>query len=149
MRQHIRKLEEEENDDSTALSAHSKEIYQFMNASGLTKENVSSHLQKYRLTLKTEQDAIQEKTIMARPAESGLAPYNILPFPPLNLQEGHLFSNLKTALELPLSTMRKSVEELGPTRTDATWPAQLLGSIDLALSLMACAARLRSLAPDG
>ncbi|EXB92328.1 hypothetical protein L484_004649 [Morus notabilis] len=113
------KYEEEENDDSTALSkrlkliwtderhnkflqatnlqgvdgAYPKDIPQLMNVRGLTKENVSSHL--------------QEKTIMARPAELGLAPYNIPPSPPLNLQEGHLFSNLKTTLETGISVRRE------------------------------------------
>ncbi|GAV92001.1 Response_reg domain-containing protein/Myb_DNA-binding domain-containing protein, partial [Cephalotus follicularis] len=39
-------------------SAHPKKILEHMNVKGLKKENVSSHLQKYRLTLKRELDAI-------------------------------------------------------------------------------------------
>ncbi|KAJ7007583.1 response regulator 2,ARR-B [Populus alba x Populus x berolinensis] len=43
--------------------AHPKKILQHMNVSGLKKENVSSHLQKYRLSLKREQDATQKTMI--------------------------------------------------------------------------------------
>ncbi|XP_043805610.1 two-component response regulator ARR14 [Manihot esculenta] len=41
-------------------SAHPKKILKHMNVPGLKKENISSHLQKYRLSLKREQDAIQK-----------------------------------------------------------------------------------------
>ncbi|PQM36792.1 two-component response regulator ARR1 [Prunus yedoensis var. nudiflora] len=41
-------------------SAHPKNILQHMNVPGLRKENVSSHLQKYRLSLKQEQEAIMK-----------------------------------------------------------------------------------------
>ncbi|KAL6290153.1 hypothetical protein ACE6H2_007663 [Prunus campanulata] len=41
-------------------SAHPQNILQHMNVPGLRKENVSSHLQKYRLTLKREQEAIMK-----------------------------------------------------------------------------------------
>ncbi|GMN67598.1 hypothetical protein TIFTF001_037643 [Ficus carica] len=54
--------------------ARPKAILQLMNVPGLTRENISSHLQKHRLRLKSEQEAIQNKNTMtmARPiAESG------------------------------------------------------------------------------
>ncbi|GMN68582.1 hypothetical protein TIFTF001_037642 [Ficus carica] len=53
--------------------ARPKAIQQLMNVPGLTRENISSHLQKYRRHLKREQDAIRKKTMtMARPiVESG------------------------------------------------------------------------------
>ncbi|KAG5231312.1 two-component response regulator ARR [Salix suchowensis] len=43
--------------------AHPKKILQHMNVPGLKKENVSSHLQKYRLYLKREQDGMQKTMI--------------------------------------------------------------------------------------
>ncbi|XP_052303066.1 two-component response regulator ARR14-like isoform X2 [Populus trichocarpa] len=43
--------------------AHPKKILQHMNVPGLKKENVSSHLQKYRLYLKREQDAMLKTMI--------------------------------------------------------------------------------------
>ncbi|CAK7347996.1 unnamed protein product [Dovyalis caffra] len=43
--------------------AHPKKILQLMNVPGLKKENVSSHLQKYRLSLKREQNAMQKTMI--------------------------------------------------------------------------------------
>ncbi|KAL9396851.1 hypothetical protein Peur_011104 [Populus x canadensis] len=43
--------------------AHPKKILQHMNVAGLKKENVSSHLQKFRLSLKREQDATQKTMI--------------------------------------------------------------------------------------
>ncbi|KAJ6710053.1 TWO-COMPONENT RESPONSE REGULATOR-LIKE APRR8-RELATED [Salix koriyanagi] len=46
--------------------AHPKKILQHMNVPGLKKENVSSHLQKYRLSLKRKQDATQKTMIRDR-----------------------------------------------------------------------------------
>ncbi|KAJ9171317.1 hypothetical protein P3X46_014704 [Hevea brasiliensis] len=40
--------------------AHPRKILKHMNVPGLKKENISSHLQKYRLYLKREQDAIKK-----------------------------------------------------------------------------------------
>ncbi|EEF50457.1 sensor histidine kinase, putative [Ricinus communis] len=57
-------------------SAHPKKILKHMNVPGLRKENISSHLQKYRLSLKREQEAIQ-KTM-----------YRDDHYPPWNLETG-------------------------------------------------------------
>ncbi|XP_048321685.2 two-component response regulator ARR14 isoform X2 [Ziziphus jujuba] len=43
--------------------AHPKTILQHMNVPGLAKENISGHLQKYRISLKREQDAIMLKSM--------------------------------------------------------------------------------------
>ncbi|KAL5859810.1 hypothetical protein ACOSQ4_001106 [Xanthoceras sorbifolium] len=65
--------------------AHPKKILQYMNVPGLKKENISSHLQKYRLSLKREQDT-NEKTMNRDYSKSHLAVYD-LPST-LNLQGG-------------------------------------------------------------
>ncbi|XWS35728.1 hypothetical protein CRYUN_Cryun20dG0021200 [Craigia yunnanensis] len=110
---------EEDNDDSAALKkpkliwtnelhnrflqavkllsidgAHPKKILQYMNVPGLTKENVSSHLQKYRLSLKREQDT-NHKTMNRGSSVVHVASHSLLsPFSP---QEGFLqFSNLQS-----------------------------------------------------
>uniref|UniRef100_A0A7N2MD57 Two-component response regulator n=2 Tax=Quercus lobata TaxID=97700 RepID=A0A7N2MD57_QUELO len=63
--------------------AHPKKILKYMNTPGLKKENISSHLQKYRLSLKREQDAIQ-KTMTRDPTGSSLTSY--YPSSTFNLQ---------------------------------------------------------------
>ncbi|XVF79968.1 hypothetical protein PTKIN_Ptkin15bG0032700 [Pterospermum kingtungense] len=74
--------------------AHPKEILQHMNVPGLRKENVSSHLQKYRLSLKREQDAIH-KTMNIGSTVEHLASHHLLS--PLSPRGGVLqFSNLQS-----------------------------------------------------
>ncbi|XP_038682715.1 two-component response regulator ARR2-like isoform X3 [Tripterygium wilfordii] len=56
-------------------NAHPKSIFEHMNVQGLKKEHVSSHLQKYRIALKKEQESIQN--IMRKyPIMAGFAPYS-------------------------------------------------------------------------
>ncbi|XP_059456679.1 two-component response regulator ARR14-like [Corylus avellana] len=110
----MEKDEEEDNDDSTVIKkpkliwtndlhnrfleairvlgidgAHPKKILQHMKVQGLKKENISSHLQKYRLFLKREQDAIQ-KTMTRDTTGSSMASNQQAPF---NLQGFLQFSN--------------------------------------------------------
>ncbi|XP_044492959.1 two-component response regulator ARR2-like isoform X2 [Mangifera indica] len=55
--------------------AHPKKILQYMNVPGLRKENISSHLQKYRLALKRKQDL--KNTMNMDYDESNLAAFNL------------------------------------------------------------------------
>ncbi|XP_022769503.1 two-component response regulator ARR2-like [Durio zibethinus] len=74
--------------------AHPKKILQHMNVPGLKKEHVSSHLQKYRLSLKQEQDAIQ-KTMNSSSTFVNVASHHVLS--PFGLQEGfHQFSDMQS-----------------------------------------------------
>ncbi|XP_048426102.1 two-component response regulator ARR2-like [Pyrus x bretschneideri] len=61
------------------LGAHPKKILQHMNVPGLRKENVSSHLQKYRLSLKREQEEIMMRK--ARETKESSFPASPLNFP--------------------------------------------------------------------
>ncbi|XP_031254734.1 two-component response regulator ARR14-like isoform X1 [Pistacia vera] len=61
-------------DGKVFQGAHPKKILQHMNVPGLKKENISSHLQKYRLALKREQRI--KKTMNRDYAQSHLASYN-------------------------------------------------------------------------
>ncbi|WRX08892.1 Signal transduction response regulator [Theobroma cacao] len=67
------------------LGAHPKKILQHMNVPGLKKENVSSHLQKYRLSLKREQYAIQKTMSRGSAVEHVVSHHLSSPFSP---QEG-------------------------------------------------------------
>ncbi|KAM1486314.1 hypothetical protein ACFX2I_000527 [Malus domestica] len=60
-------------------SAHPKKILQHMNVPGLWKENISSHLQKYRLSLKQEQEEIMMRK--ARETTESSFPTSPLNFP--------------------------------------------------------------------
>ncbi|XVF22635.1 hypothetical protein REPUB_Repub12eG0188100 [Reevesia pubescens] len=113
--------EEEDNDDSAGLKkpkliwtnelhdrfleaikvigieeAHPKKILEHMNVPGLKKENVSSHLQKYRLSLKREQDAIQ-KTMNRGSTVEHVASHHVLS--PFGTQEGfHQLSDMQSMM---------------------------------------------------
>ncbi|XP_060668988.1 two-component response regulator ARR2 isoform X1 [Ziziphus jujuba] len=86
--------------------AHPKTILQHMNVPGLAKENISGHLQKYRISLKREQDAIMLKS-MSRDCfdEPGFASFSCSSSSRIfNLQEGtfvqfpnHYFSSTTTS----------------------------------------------------
>ncbi|WCJ23136.1 Two-component response regulator ORR21 [Euphorbia peplus] len=76
-------------------NAHPKKILKHMNVPGLKKENVSSHLQKYRLTLRREQEAIQRT--MA--GDYHVPPPGDYQMPPFNLQ-GETFNSLNPQLSM-------------------------------------------------
>ncbi|XP_075669272.1 two-component response regulator ORR23-like isoform X1 [Castanea sativa] len=71
-------------------TAHPKKIIQHMNAPGLKRENISSHLQRYHLPLKCQEDAIQ-KTMIGESIGSSLGPY--YPSSAFNSHGLHQFSN--------------------------------------------------------
>nr|POF08929.1 two-component response regulator arr2 [Quercus suber] len=72
------------------IDTHPKKIIQHMNAPGLKRENISSHLQRYHLPLKCQQDAIQ-KTMIGESTGSSLGPY--YPSSSVSLHGLHQFSN--------------------------------------------------------
>ncbi|KAK1560587.1 hypothetical protein Q3G72_028442 [Acer saccharum] len=80
--------------------AHPKKILQLMNVRGLKKENISSHLQKHRLSLKREQEAKEKENMNRDHSESHPAPSTV------NLQGGLQFPELQ-------SMMRSCQPELG------------------------------------
>ncbi|KAK4849489.1 hypothetical protein QYF36_025390 [Acer negundo] len=57
--------------------AHPKKILQLMNVRGLKKENISSHLQKHRLSLKREQEAKEKENMNRDHSESHPAPSTV------------------------------------------------------------------------
>ncbi|GKV13033.1 hypothetical protein SLEP1_g24110 [Rubroshorea leprosula] len=121
--------EEEDNDDSAVLKkpklvwtnelhnrflqairflgiekALPKKILQRMNVPGLTKENISSHLQKYRLSLKREHDVAQ-RTFYGDSASN-------TPLSPFTLSEGFLqFPNSQSAMTVFQPLVRRYTPE--------------------------------------
>ncbi|CAA0410888.1 unnamed protein product [Arabidopsis thaliana] len=77
-----------------------KTIMQLMNVEGLTRENVASHLQKYRLYLKR----IQGLTTEEDPYSSSDQLFSSTPVPPQSFQDGG-GSNGKLGVPVPVPSM--------------------------------------------
>lgn len=58
-----------------------KTILRMMNVDGMTRENVASHLQKYRLHLKRQATVAGEPAVPRRQANAAAAPVAGLPLP--------------------------------------------------------------------
>ncbi|KAL4378871.1 hypothetical protein GQ457_02G000520 [Hibiscus cannabinus] len=67
------------------IKAHPKTILELMNVPGLKKVNVASHLQKYRLSLKRQQETIQKTMDIGSTLEHAASNHVLSEFDPLDV----------------------------------------------------------------